>query len=402
MRNGKSNIPLVYILLGILWMALSDMGIRSISDHQEFLHFRMLNMVKGILFILFTGFLLYVMIGRERKKNLKKDRQYNDIYEKNPNPTWFYNPADFKFVSVNAAALASYGYTKKEFLSMTVLDIRPPEDADKLKSLYPRLEVGYHEAGMWRHLKKDGSLMYVSISSHQMILDDRPLVMVMAIDVTEKFLHEQELKQINAKLIAQKQQLDKNYLRLENMMQSINEGFFTINSHHIITHANTNFYTTTGVTFNAIGSRWEDVFPESKYTALYQQVTEAISLKKILKFDSFSVVLNKWLSLAVYPGEEETTVYFLDITVEKKNDIDRKVREAEYERQNEKLKVVSWLNSHQIRKPVASIIALSELMKLSDNQQEKDELLGLLCKCTLELDQIIHQINAETSGKSIK
>jgi len=77
-----------------------------------------------------------------------------------------------------------------------------------------------------------------------------------------------------------------------------------------------------------------------------------------------------------------------------------KEREAVIGLQNEKLKAVSWLNSHEIRKPVASILALSQLMKTSDDDEEKSELLELLHRCAVDLDEIILEINAEASGRT--
>jgi signal transduction histidine kinase len=77
-----------------------------------------------------------------------------------------------------------------------------------------------------------------------------------------------------------------------------------------------------------------------------------------------------------------------------------KEREAVIGLQNEKLKAVSWLNSHEIRKPVASILALAQLMKSSDSEEEKSELLELLHRCAVDLDDIILEINAEASGRS--
>ena len=77
-----------------------------------------------------------------------------------------------------------------------------------------------------------------------------------------------------------------------------------------------------------------------------------------------------------------------------------KEREAVIGLQNEKLKAVSWLNSHEIRKPVASILALAQLIKSSDSEEEKSELLELLHRCAVDLDDIILEINAEASGRS--
>lgn len=86
------------------------------------------------------------------------------------------------------------------------------------------------------------------------------------------------------------------------------------------------------------------------------------------------------------------------ISVENNID-DSKQKEYEIVRQHEKLQAVSWLNSHEIRKPVASILALTELLMIEKNEAERAELMKFLLQCTLELDQIIHQINEEAAVK---
>lgn len=78
---------------------------------------------------------------------------------------------------------------------------------------------------------------------------------------------------------------------------------------------------------------------------------------------------------------------------------DSKQKEDEIVRQHEKLHAVSWLNSHEIRKPVASILALTELLIDEKDHEERQELMKYLLQSTLELDLIIHRINEEAAIK---
>lgn len=86
------------------------------------------------------------------------------------------------------------------------------------------------------------------------------------------------------------------------------------------------------------------------------------------------------------------------ISVENNID-DSKQKEDVIVQQHEKLKTVSWLNSHQIRKPVASILALTELIMEENDDEGQKELVKYLHQSTLELDVIIHQINQEATVK---
>ncbi|MNV83410.1 aerobic respiration control sensor protein ArcB [compost metagenome] len=86
------------------------------------------------------------------------------------------------------------------------------------------------------------------------------------------------------------------------------------------------------------------------------------------------------------------------ISVENNID-DNKQKEDVIVQQHQKLKAVSWLNSHEIRKPVASIMALTELILEEQDQEELKELVRYLHQSTMALDHIIHQINEEAAVK---
>jgi hypothetical protein len=65
---------------------------------------------------------------------------------------------------------------------MTIKDIRPPEDIPDLLENVSRVTEGLDDAGIWRHKKKDGSIIYVEIVSHTINFNDRRAEMVRAND----------------------------------------------------------------------------------------------------------------------------------------------------------------------------------------------------------------------------
>jgi two-component system, cell cycle sensor histidine kinase and response regulator CckA len=89
------------------------------------------------------------------------DTRYRILFDQHPVPMWVYAPDSLRFLDVNEAAIAHYGYSREEFLSMTIVDIRPQEDVARL--------VGAVEAGPadgpWRHRLRDGSVIDVEIVS---------------------------------------------------------------------------------------------------------------------------------------------------------------------------------------------------------------------------------------------
>ena len=100
--------------------------------------------------------------------------QYRLMFERNPHPMWVYDRDTLGFLAVNDAAVAHYGYSREEFLAMTIKDIRPAEDIAALRenvARYERAAGGIDAAGCWRHCKKDGSIIQVEITSHELPSD---------------------------------------------------------------------------------------------------------------------------------------------------------------------------------------------------------------------------------------
>ncbi len=123
------------------------------------------------------------------------ERRYRLLFESNPHPMWVYDLDTFSFLAVNDAAVAHYGFSRDEFISMTIKDIRPPEDIPRLVENVTRVAKGVDEAGIWRHLKKDGTIIDVEITSHTLIFGGRKAELVLANDVTERKRAEEALRE---------------------------------------------------------------------------------------------------------------------------------------------------------------------------------------------------------------
>jgi PAS domain S-box-containing protein len=97
---------------------------------------------------------------------------------------WVFDSNTLAFIAVNDAAVQHYGYSRKEFLSMTLLDIRPSEDIVPL--LRDVLHQGKRNAAkrLRRHKKKDGSLIDVEITGCEVLFKGCIAEIVTAVDVT--------------------------------------------------------------------------------------------------------------------------------------------------------------------------------------------------------------------------
>ncbi len=111
---------------------------------------------------------------------------------------WVYDLETLRFVAVNAAAVAHYGYTEDEFLGMSIRDIRPSCELLRLEqNLQKPLEANIEKAGIWTHRKKDGSLIDVEITSHPLVFRERSCKFVLAHDVTERLLAQRKVVRLS-------------------------------------------------------------------------------------------------------------------------------------------------------------------------------------------------------------
>lgn len=132
---------------------------------------------------------------------LKPDAQYQILFDSNPQPMWVYDARTFRFLAVNEAAIRHYGYSRSEFMSMTIKSIRLPEIVTTLDSDASR------NTGVWKHRKKDGSLIDVEVTSHGIVFDGKQAQLVLALDVTEKLKARYALQEKADELASMTQQL---------------------------------------------------------------------------------------------------------------------------------------------------------------------------------------------------
>ncbi len=134
------------------------------------------------------------------EKALKdNEERYRLLFDHNPHPMFVYDQETFQFLAVNEAALTHYGYTKDEFLDMNIMDIRPKEDAQLLSDYLKNGLSGMKKFGVWRHIKKNGEIIDVDITSHNISFGLHRARIVLANDITEKVKAEKALRQSEEK-----------------------------------------------------------------------------------------------------------------------------------------------------------------------------------------------------------
>jgi two-component system cell cycle sensor histidine kinase/response regulator CckA len=134
---------------------------------------------------------------RLRREADQVERRSQLTFEAHPQPMWLFDVDTLAFVAVNEAAVHLYGWSREEFLGMTILDLLAPEDAGP--ALPPATERGSSrgEVALAHHRRRDGAVLDMEITSHELELDGRRVRLVMATDITDRAraraaLHETE------------------------------------------------------------------------------------------------------------------------------------------------------------------------------------------------------------------
>src|SRR4030095_12221177 len=125
----------------------------------------------------------------------KSETQYRLLFESNPQAMWVYELETRRFLAVNDAAIKRYGYSRAEFLSMTIHDIRPSEEVRRLTQYLSHSNPEFNQAGEWLHQKKDGTVINVEITSNRLDFEGRRAVFVLATDITERKSAEKALRE---------------------------------------------------------------------------------------------------------------------------------------------------------------------------------------------------------------
>lgn len=117
-------------------------------------------------------------------KTARTHRRAEHDLNRHDYPMWIFDLESFAFLAVNDAAVRRYGYSRPEFLSMTILDIRPVEDVVPL--LRSELRDRRHTVSRehWRHRIKDGTVIQVEITSEEITFNGRPAEIVMAKEIS--------------------------------------------------------------------------------------------------------------------------------------------------------------------------------------------------------------------------
>lgn len=338
---------------------------------------------------------------------LKSLERYQLLFQSNPQPMWVFDMEKLAFLAVNEAAVRHYGYSREEFLAMTIKDIRPPEDvADLLDTISKPLD-DLGQAGVWKHRKKDGAIIDVEISAHTLNFGGRPARLVLANDITERKKVEQALQESEA--------------RTRLIIDTAIDAVITMNAEGQITSWNAQAEQVFGwPREEAIGRMLDEtIIPGQHREAHRQGMRHFLStgrgpvLNKRIEITALDRQGREFpVELSIAPVQREGTWYFSafvrDITdrkqaeeeIKKLNEgLERRVEErtAQLEGANKDLEAFSYSVSHDLRAPLRAIDGFSRIL-VEDHSSKLDadatRLLGVIRSNTQNMGRLIDDLLA--------
>lgn len=212
------RIVLAYALVSAVYIFASDLVLEFFVPNVEELSY--LQTAKGLTFILITALLLYVLVRRhtqtfssyyqkiiqterEAEERLSRSKEeYMALFNHSPLPKWLFDTETLAILLVNDAACRVYGYSEAEYATMTLRDIRPPEDIPILMQYLAQPEgpQGKLLPHPVRHRKKNGEVIFVKVKTSVVFWEGRRVTLASAVDVTAEIAQQQRLSDSNARL----------------------------------------------------------------------------------------------------------------------------------------------------------------------------------------------------------
>jgi len=254
---------------------------------------------------LILGCIFYFLVSKPRQHQKNSSEDYKRLFDGIPTPMYIYDDRTFQFLAVNDAAIEQYGYIREEFLQLKLTDIRPPAEIPALLRFHEALPKGHVNVGRMLHINKAGQQFYVSVYTHRTIFEGRGARQVLIINIDEKMRSEQILTEKSAEM--------------ENILDSITDGFYALNSNWEVTFINKAAEQALSCTRDeVIGKNLWDFFPHSMEGRFYAEYNRAMNERVSVHFEELYAPLGVWGSMNVYPTKDGIAVYFVDVTEQKK------------------------------------------------------------------------------------
>jgi diguanylate cyclase (GGDEF)-like protein/PAS domain S-box-containing protein len=123
-----------------------------------------------------------------------REESFRLLFESNPAPMWVLDRASLRFLAVNEAAVAHYGYTREQFMTMTVPDLRPADDRDRFRGFLHSLAYDQFNENIGQHITADGTAIDIAVYSRALNYNGCSARLAVIHDITKTKQTEAELR----------------------------------------------------------------------------------------------------------------------------------------------------------------------------------------------------------------
>ncbi|RZL46598.1 MAG: PAS domain S-box protein [Pedobacter sp.] len=338
------------------------------------------------------GLSIYFKDITERKRSTKllelEKKKYIDLFNFSPLPQWVYNLEDLKFLDVNEAAISHYGYSREEFMKMSIVQIRPKEDKSSLREILKNnVLVGFPHKCSVRHQKKNGEIIEVFVEGNSVSFDGKNARMVMVIDRTQQIL----ANAASAESIA----------RFDIVSKATSDAIWDLNMLTGEMIWNQGIRGIFGYRKTSYDTAWwrSRVHPDDidlltqKRDSLIQKKEKRLSLEYRFKRanGTYSFVLDRSFIIFDEHGKAIRMIGSMQ-------DISERIEQLRaIKAQNEKLKEISWIQTHIVRGPLSNILGLVKLIDIENmSKSEIGEIIDHVKIASEQMDNSLREIVNKT------
>ncbi|MDB5140823.1 MAG: domain S-box protein [Mucilaginibacter sp.] len=329
---------------------------------------------------------------RAEEELRSSEQKYKLLFESNPMPMWMIAKDDQTIIAVNDAAANHYGYQKEELLHMNTRSLRAKEDNEQQLEGYKLDFNNSTDFRVVRHLKKDGTMMYVQLTSQDIIFDGRSVRLSLTNDITEKLKAEDSLKKSEANLQTILKTTDTAYALFDTDLRvlELNPMAIEFNKVHY-GHAPKK------------GDLLGDLFPPDRLSEFKKYAEDVLKGNNINYEIGYPVADGsvRWYYIRLFPITNDNKeilgmlMGLYDISERKNAEQDLKSAYERIQNHINSIKDMAWKQSHLIRSPLANLKGLVALQK----EDPKDTIVFNHIQNELDrMDTIIIQMAEEATG----
>jgi len=341
---------------------------------------------------------LSVIRDIQRQDNEKYNQEesingYRILFDHNPSPMWIFDVATLRILKVNNAAIKTYGYTEQEFLTMTIMDLRLAAYREKLEAFMAdnRIVSGQHHSfsnsGVWKHTGKNGQPIYAEIHGDSIYYKNHDCRIIVANNITQKVYYQEQVK-LREQFLNSLIDSQTNFLiRLD-----INGRFTFVNKQflNVFKYKNNELL---GQHFKFTIIPEETELCEAAFLNCITNIGKVTHLVHKKKDKSGVLYDTEWEFIAITDEEGNVTeVQGIGRDITESVKTNRAIVE-----QNEKLQNIASLSSHELRRPVATMLGLLNIFDRNNfYNPDNREIIEHLLEVGTEIDNVIREIVQHT------